>query len=132
MVQRNGRVVSSVHSALSLLLIVELCLSFSEESPTIATLLSLHVLLNSSWFFAELANSPIFAASLNQPCCKPVSEIHPHSNSRTGPAELRALPQNLLLLLLSHFQCLWTRLYFCISLRQVLKLPVPNTLPKYI
>lgn len=71
--------------------------------------------------FAELAISPVSATSLNQPCCQPVSETHPHSNSRTGPAEHRAFPQNLQLLLLSHFQCLWILPYFCISLRQVVK-----------
>lgn len=64
MIQRNGlillvTVVCRVHSALSSLLVVELFLSFIEGSPTIATLVSLHVLLNSSWFLQSL-QTPIF------------------------------------------------------------------------
>lgn len=59
MSERNGllllvTVVSRAHSALSLLLIVELLLSFSEESPTTVTLLSHSVLLNSSCFLQSL------------------------------------------------------------------------------
>lgn len=132
MSERNGllllvTVVSRAHSALSLLLIVELLLSFSEE-----TLLSHSVLLNSSCFLQSLQTALFLQLHLNQPCYQSVPETHPHSNSRTGPAELRALPQNLLLLLLSHFQCLWILPYFCISLRQAAKPHVLNTLSKYI
>lgn len=63
MIERNGllllvTVVSGAHSALSLL-VVELLLPFSEESPTMATLLSLHVLLNSSWSLQSL-QTPLF------------------------------------------------------------------------